>query len=73
MYDMVKTRYGHFDTAYIVAGLPRKGEREALAASLSAELVHIDADMETCIKRAEAIRPTGYKEIIKNYFEEFEE
>lgn len=73
MYDMVKTRYGHFDTAYIVAGLPRKGEREALAANLSAELIHIDADMETCIKRAEAIRPAGYKEIIKNYFEEFEE
>lgn len=73
MYDMVKTRYGHFDNAYIVAGLPRKGEREALAKTLSAELIYIQTDMETCIKRAEASRPKRFIEIIKKYFDEFEE
>ena len=73
MYDMVKTRYGHFDDAYIVAGLPRKGEREALAKNLSAELVYVHADIDTCIKRAEISRPERFIEIIKKYFDEFEE
>lgn len=72
LYDIIHTRYGRFDNAYIVAGLPYRGEREALAKRLQAELVHIDASEEECIKRAKD-RPIHTIQIIKNYFVNFEE
>ena len=72
LYDIIKTRYGRFNDAYIVAGLPHRGEREALARRLGAELVHIDTNKDECIKRAEG-RPTHTMQIIKNYFVNFEE
>ena len=71
-YDIIKTRYGRFNDAYIVAGLPHRGEREALARRLGAELVHIDTSEDECIKRAEG-RPSHTIQIIKNYFVNFEE
>lgn len=72
LYDIIKTRYGRFNDAYIVAGLPHRGEREALARRLGAELVHIDTSEDECIKRAEG-RPSHTTQIIKNYFVNFEE
>lgn len=72
LYDIIRTRYGRFDNAYIVAGLPHKGEREALAKRLQAELIHIDASEEECIKRAKD-RPIHTIQIIKKYFANFEE
>lgn len=72
LYDIIKTRYGRFDNAYIVAGLPHRGEREALARRLGAELVHIDTSEAECIKRAEG-RPSHTTQIIKNYFVNYEE
>lgn len=72
LYDIIKTRYGRFNDAYIVAGLPHRGEREALARRLGAELVHIDTSEGECIKRAEG-RISHTTQIIKNYFVNFEE
>lgn len=72
LYDIIKTRYGRFNDAYIVAGLPHRGEREALARRLGAELVHIDTSEGECIKRAEGRSPHT-TQIIKNYFVNFEE
>lgn len=72
LYDIIKTRYGRFNDAYIVAGLPHRGEREALARRLGAELVHIDTNEGECIKRAEG-RSSHTTQIIKNYFVNFEE
>lgn len=72
LYDIIKTRYGRFNDAYIVAGLPHRGEREALARRLGAELVHIDTSEGECIKRAEG-RASHTTQIIKNYFVNFEE
>ena len=72
LYDIIKTRYGRFNDAYIVAGLPHRGEREALARRLGAELVYIDTSEDECIKRAEG-RPSHTIQIIQNYFVNFEE
>lgn len=72
LYDIVRTRYGYFDNAYIVAGLPYRGERQALANRLQAELIHIDTSEAECIERAKA-RPIKYIDLIKNYFKNFEE
>lgn len=72
LYDIIKTRYGRFNDAYIVAGLPHRGEREALARILGAELVHIDTSEGECIKRAVG-RPSHTTQLIKNYFVNFEE
>lgn len=72
LYDIIKTRYGRFNDAYIVAGLPHRGEREALARRLGAELVHINTSEGECIKRAEG-RSSHTTQIIENYFVNFEE
>ena len=39
-------------TAYVIAGLPRKKEREQMALDLRAELKHIDTSRERCIENA---------------------
>lgn len=71
LYDIIRTRYGRFDNAYIIAGLPYKGEREALAKRLQGELVYIDTSEAECIKRSKN-RPAHTTQLITNYFQNFE-
>ncbi|MBS6504046.1 MAG: HNH endonuclease [Clostridium sp.] len=47
----IKTRYGGYRTAWIIGGYPRKVERERLARETRAELILMDVDRDTCIKR----------------------
>lgn len=49
--DMVKTRQGRWERAYIISGGARKGERERLVKELGAEPVFIDTDETTCLLR----------------------
>ncbi len=49
--DMIKTRYGQWNDAYIIGGYPGKMEREQLARILKAELVFCEATKEECYKR----------------------
>lgn len=49
--DMVKTRAGKWERAFIITGAPRKGDRERLINVLGAEPIFIDTDKETCLKR----------------------
>lgn len=49
--DQIKTRRGQWQTAYVIGGYPSRGERERLADRLQAELIHIDTDKETCLRR----------------------
>lgn len=51
MFDMVKTRTGKWENAYIVSGLPLKGERERLAMTLGAEYIHVDTPKDICLER----------------------
>ena len=51
LYDQIRTRNGGWDTAWIIGGVPRKMERERLAARLGASLVLVECDKDECYKR----------------------
>lgn len=76
LYSLIEERKYYFEAVWIVAGLPKKEERETLARRLKAELIHIDTSKEECIKRARQDEQRRYKEqqfkIIKKYFERLE-
>ena len=48
--DMIKTRTGKWQNAYIIGGYPLAMERKRLADLLGAKLCHIETDKETCIQ-----------------------
>ena len=49
--DMVKTRTGKWERAWIIEGGALKGDRERRTAALGAESIYIDTDKETCLAR----------------------
>lgn len=49
--DMIRTRAGKWERAFIIEGGAVKSERERKIASLGAEAVFIDTDKQTCLKR----------------------
>jgi hypothetical protein len=49
--DMVKTRAGKWERAFVIESLPSKGERERKIQMLGAESIHIDTSKEVCIER----------------------
>lgn len=49
--DMVRTRAGKWERAWVIATLPRKGERDRQLQSLGAEHILIDTDRDTCLQR----------------------
>ena len=51
LYDQIRMRNGSWGTAWIIAGLPRKDERERLAARLGASCILIEATKEECLER----------------------
>ena len=69
--DMVQTRNGRWVNAYLVRTFPLKGERERLASSLGAELVHIDTPKDVCRERA-LNRAEGYDKIVEDFWRKFQ-
>lgn len=51
MLDMVKTRAGKWERAFIIEGGAFKGERERKIELLGAEPIFIDTNKQTCLKR----------------------
>lgn len=49
--DMVKTRAGKWERAWIIEGGALKGDRERRISALGAEDIFIEADKETCYER----------------------
>lgn len=49
--DMVRTRAGKWERAFIITGGASKNERERQIALYGAEAIHIDTDKDECIKR----------------------
>lgn len=71
--DMIKTRTGKWNNAFIIGGYPLRSERERLAEVLGAELIYIEEDKETCLARAEAERPAEWQKYIENWFASYVE
>ena len=72
--DMIKTRFGYWDNAYIIGGCPTIGERERLQKEIGIdELIYIKSDKETCLERANETRPEAWQKFIESYFEKLQE
>ncbi len=73
LYDMVKTRTGKWEKAYILTGGALKGERERLATTLGAEYIFIDTPMEKCLERlaSDQQRTQEQKKEWKTYIEKW--
>ena len=68
--DMIRTRYGDWNNAYIIGGYPRQAERERLASIYGAEMVHIDTPRDLCMLRA-AERPKEWAEYVAAYWQAY--
>lgn len=65
--DMVKTRFGSWNNAYIIGGYPRSAERERIANLYGAEMIHIDTPEEICLQRASQ-RPKEWAGYVRDYW-----
>jgi len=72
MLDMVKTRFGEWNNAYIIGGYPRIMERERMATIYGAEMVHIDTPKEICLQRASQ-RPKGFENYVTAYWDAYQQ
>lgn len=70
--DMIKTRTGAFENAYVIGGYPLASERQRLAEVLGAELIFIERAKDECLERAEGVLDENYEKYINEWFEKFE-
>lgn len=71
--DMIKTRMGKWQNAFIIGGYPLKAERERMAEMLGAELIYIEEEEAVCLARAEQSRPNEWKKYIKDWYATYTE
>lgn len=74
--DSVKRRVGNWGTAWIIESLPFRTPREERAKQCGGELIHIDTDKETCLKRLydDDNRPRDqWEKFINDYFSQYQE
>ena len=79
MTDMIRTRAGKWERAFVIEGGARKSDRERKIALLGAEPIFIDENKETCLMRlASDERRTKeqkaeWEKYINDWFEDFSE
>ena len=74
--DSVKRRVGNWETAWVIESLPFRTPREERAKQCGGELIHIDTDKETCLKRLydDDNRPREqWEKFINDYFSQYQE
>ena len=71
--DMVKTRAGKWERAFVIEGGARIADRERRAAALGAEMIFIDEDINTCLKRLanDEKRTEAQKQEWQKYIEQY--
>lgn len=75
IYDIIKTRTGKWDNAYIIGGYPYAAERERVIKETGATPVFIDETIETCMQRAQGddrIEYEKYKRYITDWFANYQ-
>lgn len=79
MFDMIKTRAGKWERAYVIEGGAHKGDRTRKIELLGAEPIFINTDRETCLKRlASDLKRTEtlkqeWTKYIEQWFEDYQE
>lgn len=71
IFDMIRTRAGRWERAYVIEGGARKGDRERKIELLGAEPIFIDTDKETCLKRLASDDTRTDKETWATYIEQW--
>lgn len=74
--DNIKTRYGKWNTAWVVGGYADKYKREKLSNDLGAELIFCDVGKEECLRRLEVDEERRYRKAewegyIEKWFEQY--
>lgn len=76
LYGMIERKEVNAKAIWVIALLPTRQQRKALASRLEAELIHVDEDIETCIERIlkDDARPDKEEQmkIIDQYFGYYE-
>lgn len=75
MYDIIKYRSGKWHNAYIITGGAMEGDRSRLKQRVGADdLIFIDTDQSTCIKRAmqRGDKADDWIQFINDWFEKFQ-
>lgn len=78
LFDMIRTRAGKWERAFVIEGGARKGDRERKISILGAEPIFINTDKQTCIKRLldapERIKQREqWTQYIEDWFEQYQE
>lgn len=76
--DNIKTRYGKWESAWVIGGYADKYKRERLATDLGAELIYIKASKEECLERLAVDQDRQYRRdewqgYIEKWFERYVE
>jgi len=76
--DNIKTRYGKWNSAWIIGGYAAKYKREKLANDLGAELIFCDVSKAECLRRLESdekllYRKSDWQGYIEKWFEQYSE
>ena len=70
--EMVKTRTGKWNTAYVVDSMPSKAKRAEFCRVYGAESHLVEATEEDCLQRREDEgRPQEFDDYIRNWFEKY--
>lgn len=77
--DMVRTRAGKWERAFVIEGGARKSDRERIISILGAEPIFINTDKETCLKRLASgserteTQKQEWARYIEEWFEDYQE
>lgn len=69
--DIIRTRFGRWNNAYIVGGFPLISERERLERELGARLIHINTSKEECLARLETLTDNRDKDAWRGYIDDW--
>ena len=74
--DNIKTRYGKWNSAWVIGGYADRYKREKLADDLGAELIFCDVSKQECLRRLELDEQRRYRQdewaaYIRKWFEEY--
>lgn len=76
LYKIIESNKANAKTVWVVSMLPTRKQREQLARRLNAELIHMDADIDTCIDRIlkddERIDKEKQMKLLDKYFGYYE-
>lgn len=76
LYKMIESKQINAKTIWVVSMLPTRKQRRELSRRLDAELIHMDADIETCIDRVlnddERLDKEKQMKLLDNYFGYYE-